>query len=168
MSGPRQQICTFVTAAPWLRAVILVFAIVVPMPHPAAAAALDPVSVDPHDGIAIHGFDPVSYFASDQARQGRPDLEYTFQGATWRFSNDGNRAAFVDHPDVYAPRFGGYDPVAIARGVLVAGNPLIWIINGERLYFFYDDSARAEFAAAPVRIAETAQRRWPDVRRTLP
>ena len=33
------------------------------------------------------------------------------RGAIWRFRNEGNRAAFAADPEVYMPRFGGYDPV---------------------------------------------------------
>jgi hypothetical protein len=168
MSGPRQQKYAFMaisTPAIRLIAVLALFFALIPT---ARSASLGLVSTDPQDGIAIHGYDPVSYFAGLEPRQGRADLEYTLHGTTWRFSNEGNRAAFADHPDVYAPRFGGYDPVAIARGRTVAGNPLIWLIRGQCLYFFYDTDARSEFAANPVRLAETAERRWPQVRRTLP
>ena len=41
-------------------------------------------------------------------------------------------------PDVYMPQFGGYDPLGVARGVAVAGNPNVWLIAGERLFLFYD------------------------------
>ena len=74
-------------------------------------------------GLAIDGFDPVAYFVQNQAVLGLPDYEASEAGAVWRFRNEGNRAAFLDDPDVYAPHFGGYDPVAIARGVAVPGNP---------------------------------------------
>ena len=79
-------------------------------------------------------------------------------GAVWRFRNEGNRAAFADHPEVYTPRFGGYDPVAIARGVSVPGHPLFWAVAGERLYLFYNDKARTEFLADPGRIIDARRR----------
>ena len=41
------------------------------------------------------------------------------------------------------PQFGGYDPIALARGVALAGNPLEWQIVGDRLYLFYSAQARA-------------------------
>ncbi len=82
---------------------------------------------------------------------GEPHLELTQNGTVWRFLNEGNRAAFADHPEVYTPRFGGYDPVAIDRGVSVPGNSLIWAVAGDRLYLFYDDKARTEFLANPGR-----------------
>ena len=79
-------------------------------------------------------------------------------GAVWRFRNEGNRAAFADHPEVYMPRFGGYDPVAIARGASVPGHPLFWAVTGERLYLFYSAEARATFLADPGRIIDAARR----------
>ncbi len=78
-------------------------------------------------------------------------------GAVWRFRNEGNRAAFAEHPEVYMPHFGGYDPVAIARDTSVPGHPLFWAVTGERLYLFYSDEARAEFL--PIRAASSRARR---------
>jgi hypothetical protein len=89
------------------------------------------------------------------------------EGAVWRFINEGNRAAFAGHPEVYAPRFGGYDPVAIGRGRSVPGHPLFWLVVGQRLYFFYSENARAAFLADPGRIIDTAERRWPEIARGL-
>src|SRR4051812_2521009 len=80
--------------------------------HPAAMA--ERVAVDHHTGLAIGGFDPVAYFVEGEAVLGRGDFEYALGDAVWRFRNEGNRAAFVDNSEVYMPRFGGYDPVAVA------------------------------------------------------
>ncbi|MGH6684519.1 MAG: YHS domain-containing (seleno)protein [Pseudolabrys sp.] len=119
--------------------------------------------VDPHSGLAISGFDPVSYFTDDKPKMGRPDLELRLDAIVWRFRNEGDRAAFADHPEVYTPRFGGYDPVAIARGASVPGHPLFWALTGERLYLFYSAAARADFLANPELIIERATRKWPEV-----
>jgi hypothetical protein len=43
------------------------------------------------------------------------------------------------------PRFGGYDPLGIVRGVAVEGNPRLWLIRAERLYFFYTAETQQEF-----------------------
>lgn len=127
-----------------------------------------PVVTDPQTGLAIDGFDPVAYFTDSAALPGRPEFEYRAAGVTWRFRNEANRTVFVDHPEIYAPQFGGYDPVAIGRGVSVAGHPKSWVISGERLFLFYDDKARSDFLSGPNNAFAAAQRRWPDVRRTLP
>jgi len=134
---------------------------------PAQAAAPEPLVVNPNTGLALSGFDPVAYFTDGKAEFGRPELELRSNGIVWRFRNAGDRAAFADHPEVYTPRFGGYDPVAIARGNSVPGHPLFWAVTGERLYLFYSAEARAEFLADPGRIIARATRKWPEVARAI-
>ena len=131
------------------------------------AAVADVIVVNAHTGLAISGFDPVAYFTDGKPKFGRPELELRADGVVWRFYNEGNRAAFADHPEVYAPRFGGYDPVAIARGVSVPGHPMFWAVTGERLYLFYSAEARTTFLADPGRILDAAERKWPTVTRSI-
>ena len=136
-------------------------------PLPVGATPSDPTVVNSQTGLAISGFDPVAYFIDGKPRYGRSDMELSMGGAVWRFRNEGNRAAFSDHPEVYSPRFGGYDPVAVARGASVPGHPLFWVVVGGRLYLFYDAKAREAFIAEPGRIIESAERKWPAVARTI-
>ena len=133
----------------------------------AGGAATEWVVVNRHTGLAIDGFDPVAYFVEGAPKFGRAELELSFGGATWRFRNEGNRSAFAAAPGVYAPRFGGHDPVAMARGVATAGNPTLWLVWEQRLYFFYTADARSAFSGDPKKIIEDAERHWGDVRQTL-
>ena len=137
------------------------------VPRPSQAAADERTVVNSNTGLAISGFDPVAYFTDGAPKVGRSEMELRQGGVVWRFRNEGNRAAFAGHPEVYRPRFGGYDPVAIARGTLVACHPTVWAVVGERLYLFYNDAARAAFIADPGRLIEAATRRWPQVARTI-
>jgi hypothetical protein len=131
------------------------------------AATTERIVVDPNRGLALNGFDPVAYITDRKALMGRSDLEVTFGGAVWRFRNEGNRAAFQENPEVYTPMFGGYDPVAVARGIAAAGHPQIWLITGERLYLFYDAQARRQFSATPEASLVKAERKWPEVLLTI-
>ncbi|HEY6023599.1 MAG TPA: YHS domain-containing (seleno)protein [Pseudolabrys sp.] len=131
------------------------------------AATDNQLAVNADTGLAISGFDPVAYFTDGKAVFGRPEIELNLDGVIWRFSNEGNRGAFAVHPEVYAPRFGGYDPVAIGGDRSVAGHPLFWVVVGQRLYLFYSEKSRAAFLADPGRIINTAERKWPEVARNL-
>jgi hypothetical protein len=131
------------------------------------AAANERIVVDWHTGLAIGGYDPVAFFTDGKPIAGSADLELRYGGAIWRFINVGNRAAFAANPDVYMPQYGGYDPLGVAHGVAVAGNPDVWLIAGERLFLFYDGDRRDKFAADPDRVIGSADRKWPDVLRTL-
>jgi hypothetical protein len=136
-------------------------------PPGSRAATDDRTVINVNSGLALSGYDPVAYFTDSKPTFGRADLELSRGGVVWRFSNEGNRAAFIEHSDVYMPRFGGYDPVAVARGASVPGHPMFWAVVGGRLYLFYSDKARAAFIADPGRIIETAERKWPKVARTI-
>jgi hypothetical protein len=94
-------------------------------------------------------------------------LEASQAGAVWRFRNQGNRASFVAHPEIYGPQFGGYDPIDVARGITVAGNPRFWLVSGQRLYLFSREQSRDAFAAAPARVLRDANQRWPELVQTL-
>jgi hypothetical protein len=133
----------------------------------AVMAGDPPVIVNANTGLALSGFDPVSYFADGKPMFGRPELELRNNGAIWRFRNEGDRAAFADHPEAYTPAFDGYDPVAVAHGKSVAGHPLFWTVSGERLYLFYSEEARSEFLGDPGGVIARANRKWPEVARGI-
>jgi len=149
-------------AAAWLGLAILVVAWAGGMV--ARATTTESVVTNPRTGLAIAGFDPVAYFIDQAASPGREEFELRHRGVTWRFRNSGNRAAFMDSPGDYEPRFGGYDPVAIGRGAPTPGNPEVWLVWERRLYLFFDPQSREEFTADARRIVMQADARWPDVR----
>ena len=133
----------------------------------AAAATTERVVVNRYTGLAIEGFDPVAYFTDDLAEVGLPAFEASEAGAIWRFRNEGNRSSFVAHPEIYGPQFGGYDPIDLARGVICAGNPRVWLIAGQRLYLFGREENRDAFAADPAHALHDAKARWPELLQTL-
>ncbi|PIT02952.1 hypothetical protein TSA1_21005 [Bradyrhizobium nitroreducens] len=128
---------------------------------PAEAATTERVVVNRFTGVAIEGFDPVAYFVDGRAVQGTAEFEANLWGAVWRFRNEGNRASFLTHPEVYGPQFGGYDPADIARGVTIAGNPRFFAIVAQRLYLFSREANRDAFAADPERFLYEVGKRWP-------
>lgn len=133
----------------------------------AYAATTEWVVTNRYTGLAIDGFDPVAYFVEAAPKEGRAELEFRSDGAVWRFLNEGNRAAFAAAPEVYTPRFGGHDPMALARGAATPGHPALWLILEQRLYLFYSAEARAAFARDPEAAIEAAERNWPAVQRSL-
>ena len=136
-------------------------------PPACVAATTERLVVDWHTGLAISGYDPVAFFTDGRPMAGDANFEFRYAGAIWRFRNVGNRDAFAAQPDIYMPKFGGYDPLGVARGVAVAGNPDAWLINGGRLFLFYNPDQLATFSADSERIITAAEHKWPDVLGTL-
>ena len=114
-------------------------------PPASIAATTERLVVDWHTGLAIGGYDPVAFFTDGRPVAGSANFELRYAGAIWRFRNVGNREAFAAQPDIYMPKFGGYDPIGVTRGVAVAGNPNVWLVTGERLYLFYDRARLEKF-----------------------
>jgi YHS domain-containing protein len=131
------------------------------------AATTERVVTDVNTGLALYGVDPVSYFTDGKPIIGTGEFEYRYAGAIWRFANQGNRAAFMADPDVYMPRFGGYDPVGVARGLSTAGFAEFWAIHDQRLFLFYTAEARAAFLEKPDSVITAASARWSSVMRDL-
>ncbi|MGL3111227.1 YHS domain-containing (seleno)protein [Bradyrhizobium sp. BR 1432] len=128
---------------------------------PAGAATTERIVVNRFSGVAIEGFDPVAYFVDGAAVRGKAQFEANLWGAVWRFRNEGNRASFLSHPEIYGPQFGGYDPADIARGVVIAGNPRFFALVAQRLYLFSREANRDAFAADPERFLYEVGKRWP-------
>lgn len=132
-----------------------------------AQATTERVVINRLTGLAISGFDPVAYFTERAATVGNEQFEAVQAGAIWRFRNEGNKAAFAAHPEVYGPQFGGHDPVDAARGRAVEGVPTIWLIHDQRLFLFASETGRTAFAVDPDGFLKAAERQWPKLKAEL-
>lgn len=167
MTGPRREWKSLRAAALVCAAVGGLFGLDALRSPPTGAATTERVVSDPNSGLAISGFDPVAYFTDAAPKPGQADYELRFAGVIWRFHNAGNRAAFAANPDIFMPRFGGYDPISVARGASAPGHPELWSIAEDRLYLFFSTAARDAFERNPASAIDAAERRWPQVLRTL-
>ena len=119
------------------------------------------IVTDPLTGIAIDGYDPVSYFTDAEPQQGRPDFEYDWAGVPWYFESAANRDVFARNPDVYAPQFGGHCLMSLSRGYVSDGKPRLYVIEGLKLYFFYSSDNRDAFLLSKKQAVADATKNWP-------
>lgn len=125
------------------------------------------IVTDPLTGVALEGYDPVSYFTTGAPEHGAPEFEYEWGGVPWYFVSAANRDVFARTPEVYAPMFGGYGSMALARGYLSAGNPRIFAILGTRLFLFYSTGNREAFLVAPRTGFADAEANWQELSKNL-
>ena len=125
-----------------------------------AEGLIDSLVVDPLTGVAIDGYDPVSYFISAQPEQGKPDFEYSWGGASWYFVSAANRDIFALNPTTYAPQFGGHCATALSRGYLSDGKPRLFAIEALKLYFFYSTANRDAFLLSKTPTISKAEENW--------
>ena len=139
----------------------------VPLQSALAAALVGRIVADPLTGVAIEGYDPVSYFTDAEPRPGVAEYSAEWGGVPWFFANAANRDVFIRNPEIYAPQFGGHCATSLARGYLSDGKPRLFLIRKLKLYFFYSVANREAFLASERSLTSSAVKNWPGLESTL-
>ena len=132
-----------------------------------AASIVTTIVTDPFSGVALEGYDPVTYFTEAQPQLGLPDYEYYWGGVPWYFVSAANRDVFIRAPEVYAPQHGGYCEMSLARGYLSDGNPKIYAVEKMKLYLFYSAANREAFLLSKAEAIAEAEGKWPVLSKDL-
>ena len=111
-------------------------------------------------GIALGGYDPVSYFRQQKAARGNPEYRLRYNESTWYFTSELHRDLFATNPQQYAPQYGGFCAYAISQGQLVPVDPYAWTIHAGKLYLNYSTRVREAWRANPGRYIEAAAENW--------
>lgn len=113
--------------------------------------------------VALHGYDPVTYFESDRPMRGNKRIIERLGGATYYFNSRGSRYTFLGNAPAYQPQFGGYCAASMAQGRLEDINPQSFVIYQGKLYVFRDDWARDTFFKDPRGMIAAATRNYFDI-----
>ena len=118
------------------------------------------VVTDPLTGVAIDGYDAVSYFIDTDPQPGKPDFEYDWGGVPWYFESAANRDVFIRNPGIYAPQYGGHCLMSLSRGYLSDGKPRLYVVDAMKLYFFYSTANRDAFLLSKTEALTAAATNW--------
>lgn len=89
-------------------------------------------------GLAIEGYDPVSYFQGKPV-EGNEKFTVTHHGVTYWFASQNNLNVFKANPAKYEPAYGGWCAYAMgATGEKVKIDPETYKILDGQLYLFYN------------------------------
>lgn len=99
-------------------------------------------------GIAIKGFDPVTYFATGQPVRANGSIAYTYNGIKYFFASTKNLAQFKTTPGKYEPQYGGWCAYHMGlNGEKVAADPEIYVVHKGKLYFFDSEASKLQWEA---------------------
>ena len=112
-------------------------------------------------GLALQGYDPVSYFTDNAATEGSADITSTSGGATYRFASAEHKQMFDADPAKYTPQFGGYCAYAVSRGDTASIDPEAFQIVDGRLILQYSKSILATFNKDTSANLSKADANWP-------
>ncbi|MBC8112690.1 MAG: YHS domain protein [Verrucomicrobia bacterium] len=90
------------------------------------------------NGIAIQGYDAVSYF-SGKPTKGKSAFAHNYQGVVYYFATAANRETFKKSPEKYEPAYGGWCSYAMGdSGEKVEIDPQTYKIVDGKLNLFYN------------------------------
>jgi hypothetical protein len=93
--------------------------------------------------------------------KGRRELAHDWNGASWLFASESNRAAFKAAPETYAPQYGGYCAYTVSQGYTANIDPEAWSIVDGRLYLNYSKSVRSKWQQDTAGYIAKANANWP-------
>jgi YHS domain-containing protein len=126
-----------------------------------ASVALEPVYTPWHNNLAIKGFDSVAYFKQNAAIEGRDEFSLQWNGATWLFSSEENKALFSASPEQYAPQFGGYCAYAVAQNKTAGIDPTQFTVLDGKLYLNYNKKIQQTWLNDRDIYIVEAEKNWP-------
>ena len=90
------------------------------------------------NGVAVQGYDVVSYFEINKAEQGKSEINAQYNKATYFFFSEKNKALFLKKPAKYAPQFGGYCAYGVSENHTSPTDPQAFTIVDNKLYLNYN------------------------------
>jgi YHS domain-containing protein len=115
------------------------------------------------EGVAIRGYDPVSYFKESKPVRGAPAHKAEFRGSTFHFASQANRDAFAADPAKYAPQYNGFCAFGVAGGYKAAIDPAAFTIVDHKLYLNYNADVQKQWRADVPGYLVKGDKNWPRV-----
>ena len=137
--------------------VLLYPLLILPAPQ---VLAFDETNMSYFGGLALGGYDAVSYFTESKAVKGSKTYSVEWKDATWLFSSDTNRQRFVASPAAFAPQYGGYCSNQMSLGNLSDIDADVWRIIDDKLYLFGHDEGRVRWASETDQRITEADQHW--------
>lgn len=119
-------------------------------------------------GVALQGFDPVSYFGGSAPTKGNASISAQHDGATYYFASTANRDKFKSAPAKYAPQYGGFCAMGVALGKKLDVDPNAYRVVNDKLYLNVNKDVQKRWLDdVPGNIA-TAEKSWPTLKDKVP
>jgi YHS domain-containing protein len=116
----------------------------------------------------VGGYDPVSYFEGSGPVRGSGRYTVDYQGVTYLFSSEANKAAFEKDPTKYLPAYGGYCAYGVAKGKKFWADPTVWEIVDGALYLNLDKSIQQEWNKDKPGYITKANSNWGSIKDKSP
>ena len=120
------------------------------------------------DGVAMAGYDPVSFIAEKTAERGTSRFKFRWCDVDWYFKTANHRLAFRGNPEKYAPQYGGYCAFSMSKGILAEVDyEKAWDVNGGKLFLNWDRLTNLSWKTRRSSFRKSADKNWPTALKEL-
>ena len=145
-----------------INTIFLSFTVMVALFFISCSSSLPPVNADSH-GVAIKGYDAVAYHTMHKAVKGKSIYQFEWNGAKWLFSTQEHLQLFMDFPEHYSPKYGGYCTYAVSQGDIADIDPEAWTLFKGKLYLNLNKDVQALWESNKGGYVKEADKNWPGV-----
>ena len=116
----------------------------------------------------VNGYDLVSFHTGKKPVVGNGNHLAVYNGVTYLFASDENKATFESNPAKYIPAYGGYCAYGVAVGKKFVGDPDVWKIVDGKLFLNLDTSIQAVWLEDESGNIQKADNQWRKIMKKSP
>jgi YHS domain-containing protein len=140
-----------------------ILAILIALTVVTRAASGQAINID-RAGVAIRGYDPISYFSDSAATKGLAKFAANYEGATYWFATGAHRDMFLTDPAHYVPVYGGFCACGVAQGHKVSIDPEAFRVVDGGFYLNYSKSVQRRWLEDVPGNIMKADKNWTTLR----
>ena len=118
--------------------------------------------------LMLRGNDPVAYFTDGKPVKGNGAFKADYNGATYRFVNEGNKAAFVANPAKYEPQYAGFCASGAPYALKAAIDANTFAIVNDKLYLYGSPRSRRNWLLDYPENIRTGDGYWQNEMKDVP
>lgn len=120
------------------------------------------------DVLMLRGNDPVAYFTENQAVAGNPAIKTAYNGVTYRFASESNKAIFLKNPAHYEPAYAGFCSAGAPYALKAAIGAKVFLVYDDRLYLFGSERSKRGWLLDAKNNVALGDRYWEEETRDVP
>jgi YHS domain-containing protein len=118
--------------------------------------------------LILRGNDPVAYFAQKAAVAGSPGIKTTYNGVTYRFASEANKAEFLKNPARYEPAYTGFCASGAPYALKANIGARVFAIYKDRLYLFGSERSKRGWLLDAANNVALGDRYWEEETKDMP
>jgi YHS domain-containing protein len=118
--------------------------------------------------LILRGNDPVAYFTERRPVAGNPAIKAEYNGVTYRFASEANRAEFLKNPARFEPAYTGFCASGAPYALKANIGAQVFTIYNDRLYLFGSERSKRGWLLDAKNNVALGDRYWEEETKDVP